>query len=313
MKIIEQVASDQNLLSALHHCRRGKKTSQGYQKFILGMPETLLKMQQDLLSGTYQWLPYRSLEVCDPKRREILAAPFRDRIVHQAIHQVIGAKIEASIPLNSFACRADMGNRRAAVALFEALKVIGPQRYAVKLDVRKFFFSIDHKILLDAVKEKLWDDSLDGIILSLIKSHSPFAATGKGIPIGNVTSQSFANLYLAPIDRMALGQSEVFYVRYMDDMVLCGRHKADVCALSQLIKEFVRDHLLLEISFQKTVPLGHDPIPFLGYVLDHQSFRPLGRNLRRHRRNIKSLKVKGYRPSAVAQRECSFAAWSKLC
>ena len=62
MKIIDQVASDQNLLSALHHCRRGKKTSQGYQKFILGMPETLLNMQHDLLRGTYQWLPYRSLE-----------------------------------------------------------------------------------------------------------------------------------------------------------------------------------------------------------------------------------------------------------
>lgn len=99
--MIDLIASLANLTAALRHCRRGKRQSQGYQKFLLNMPTNILEIREQLLTDTYTWCPYRAFMVCDPKKREVLAAPFRDRIVHQAIQQVIGPRIHAAIPTNS--------------------------------------------------------------------------------------------------------------------------------------------------------------------------------------------------------------------
>ena len=187
----------------------------GYQKFLLELPDALFIMQRQLREGTFTWHDYRKIIVCDPKIREILAAPFRDRIVHQSICQVIGPTIEASIPKNSFACRQGMGNRRAAECLAKTLKSLGPDRYALKLDVKQYFASIRHDILFPMITSLLPDRSADRLLLSLLQSHKEYALAGRGIPIGNVSSQAFANLFLSPLDRLGAEDQEVFYIRYM--------------------------------------------------------------------------------------------------
>lgn len=311
--MIDTVASLANLRAALHHCRRGKRRSQGYQKFLLHMPTNLLEIRDQLLTHTYTWCPYRAFLVCDPKKREVLAAPFRDRIIHQAIHQVIGPRIHAAIPPNSYACRPGMGNRHAALKLLSILKDLGPERYCVKLDVSQYFFSIHHQILLKMLEDVLAAPTLIPLLQSLLQSHAAFAHKGVGIPIGNVTSQSFANLYLSPIDRLAAARSDVSYIRYMDDMVIIGRDKRAVRDFAATIREHVTSSLKLQIPPHKSMPLGADPVPFLGFVIDHQGYRPLRRNERRHHRRMKALRRKDARESRIAMSETSFTAWSHLC
>ena len=311
--MIDLIASLANLTAALRHCRRGKRQSQGYQKFLLNMPTNLLEIREQLLTDTYTWCPYRAFMVCDPKKREVLAAPFRDRIVHQAIHQVIGPRIHGAIPSNSYACRPGMGNRHAALKLLSILKDLGPERYCVKLDVSQYFFSIHHQILLTMLDDVLAAPTLVPLLRSLLASHGAFAKKGVGIPIGNVTSQSFANLYLSPIDRLAAMRPDLSYIRYMDDMVILGREKNAVRDFAGTIREHVASHLRLQIPSHKCMPLGADPVPFLGFVIDHDGYRPLRRNQRRHHRRIKTLRRQDARESRVAMSETSFTAWSQLC
>ncbi len=311
--MIKQIASLANLRAALNHCRSGKRESQGYQKFLLHLPGNVLAIRDELLSNTYKWSPYRAFNVCDPKKREILAAPFRDRIVHQAIHQIIGPRIHGVIPQNSFACRPGMGNRQAALTLLAILNKLGATRFAIKLDVSRYFFSINHQILLTMLDRVLAAPPLMPLLRSLLNSHDAFAREGVGIPIGNVTSQSFANLYLSDIDRLAAAQDHLHYIRYMDDMVIVGREKGAVKDFAQEVRNYVTSHLALQIPSHKCMPLGADPIPFLGYVIDHQSYRPLRRNERRHQRRVRSLHKQQARASRIAMLQTSFTAWSRLC
>ncbi len=284
----------------------------GYQKFLLDLPDALFIIQKQLRDGSFAWHDYRKIIVCDPKRREILAAPFRDRIVHQAICQVIGPAIDAAIPGNSFACRKGMGNRRAAESLAGILQALGPERYALKLDVRQYFASIRHDLLFQMVSGLLPDRSADGLLQSLLKSHRDYAGKGRGIPIGNVSSQAFANLFLSPLDHLAAADPEVFYVRYMDDMVLCGQNKESVRRLERNILDMAHDNLDLEIPYNKRIQLGQNPVPFLGYVLDHAGYRILARNRRRFRNRLRTLAMKGLRESSLAQIEASYRAWEIL-
>ncbi len=310
--LIEEIASFTNLSQSLAHCRCGKKLSQGYQKFLLDLPDALHRMQGELLRGEYRWQPYRKFFVCDPKKRAILAAPFRDRIVHQAICQVIGETINAVIPKNSYACRQGMGNRHAAEEMLRILKVLGPQRTVVKLDVKQYFASIKHDLVLAMLRELLPDNSAEPLLRSLLSSHKEYREAGRGIPIGNVTSQYIANLFLAPLDRLGASESGIYYLRYMDDMVIAGAKKAEVYRLAKHIIAHAEGALSLEIPARKRVFLANDPVPFLGFVLDHEGYRPLRRNQRRLRRKVKRLTDKNVRPSAIAQVETSFHAWEQL-
>lgn len=310
-RMLDQVAAPHNLTRALYHCRRGKRESIGYQKFLLGMPENLLEISQDLMSQSYQWLPYRPFWVCDPKRRLILAAPFRDRIVHQALYQVIGPILDREIPGNSYACRKGMGNHAAARALATILRNLGPERWTIKLDVSQYFFSIDHRVLLSMI-EPLLEAPILPLVHSLLKSHPDYGQVGRGLPIGNVTSQVFAKLFLSPADREGLAYGDIHYLRYMDDMVITGPSKAAVTQAARAIVDLVEKRLRLSIPYTKRVCLGRDPVPFLGYVIDHQGVRPLARNLRRHRRQMRKMVKADASDSKMAKAEISFAAWSTM-
>ena len=309
--LMRQIADIGNLNRAFQHCQKGKRKSVACQNFFLSMPEVFHFMRENILNACYPWLPYHKIKVFDPKERDILVAPFRDRVLHQAISQVIAPSIDKAIPNHSFACRKGMGNRHAVLKLHDFLKTLGSQRYCIKLDIKRYFDSIDHHILMERLKTVIHDPPVLHLLMSLIESHEPFRIRKCGIPIGNVSSQHFANLYLSPIDQLAQELDSFFYIRYMDDMVIVAdnkRHASDLCAL---LKDKISS-LKLTVPKEKTVLLGNDPIPFLGFLVSHHFIRPLSRNIRRHKRQVHRMIQGSYPLSHIEEVKTSFQAWKAL-
>jgi RNA-directed DNA polymerase len=326
--LLERISSFENLLSAHRECSRGKRGTTGYRQSLFAIGEKLVVIRNQLLSGTYKWDHYRSFIVKDPKARMVMAAPFMDRVVHHAIHRIIEPGLDLKMSDSVFACRHGRGNRNAVIATLKALKNIGPDRYVVKMDVKKYFASINHTILQEKLRQSLPDTSLHTLIEQLLGSHPEFRNCGRGIPIGTLTSQIFANLFLINADQIAAehlqfpyywtdetlfsNNLQSFYVRYMDDLLVIAKSKKSALDAADSIIDCCRQKLDLDIPFQKKMHIGSDPVPFLGFVLNHDSYRPLSRNQHRFRKKIKRHERIKAPDSKVAQVANSFQAWTNL-
>ena len=138
--LLTKIAKFENLCAAFKECSKGKKQKAGYQNFLFNHGEKLKSIEQELLeTNTFKWGEYREFEVSDPKRRTIMAAPFKDRILHTAIHRVISPIVDKTFGIKTYACRNNMGNRNAAIRLWQQLQVLGQNRYCIKLDVKQYF------------------------------------------------------------------------------------------------------------------------------------------------------------------------------
>ena len=324
ISLLEKISSFENLLIAFKDCSRGKRRKAGYQKFLFNYGEKLKGIEQEIKStNNFKWGGYREFYAYDPKKRMVMAAPFRDRIVHTALHLISSPIIEPTLGCRTFACRIGMGNRQASIRLQKQLKMMGKNRYCVKLDVRKYFASIDHTILFDNIIKMFPDDSLNEIFLSLIQSHPEYSKIGKGIPIGNLTSQLFANFYLSSMDKLGCDlldidffedkfENHACYIRYMDDMVIIATTKEKALDTATQLVTHARENLRLNIPDSKYVVLSNDPVPFLGYVLDDNGYRVLRRNERKFVKKIKRLKKKGFSLAYRAQVLQSYEAWQKI-
>ncbi len=167
--LLQQIADFENLEKAFQECSRGKKQCSGYQNILLVNGERLLEIKEKLLTGKYQWGKYREFWVCDPKRRLVMAAPFVDRVVHHAIHRVIEPILDKNISDSVFACRHGRGNRAAVQILHKRLNGIAtPNRYVLKLDIKQYFPSIDHAVLLSHILNQLPDQSLEPLLAALL-------------------------------------------------------------------------------------------------------------------------------------------------
>jgi RNA-directed DNA polymerase len=315
MTLLEKVYDFENLLEAYKNCRRGKRATIGDQKFFTNYPERLLEIQDELKANFYKWGTYREFYVVDPKKRLIMAAPFKDRIVHHAIHRVISPFVENELEDSVCACRIGMGNRYAVLKLKEKLQKL-ESRYVIKLDVKKYFPSIDHKILFDDLNEVLPDKTLSQLLWTLIQSHNVYKELGRGIPIGNLTSQLFANFYLSKVDKLIVkrlkeSHESAFYLRYMDDLLIVGLDKKSVCKTSRDAIELSAQRNL-EIPIYKRVHLSNDPIPFLGYLVDSEMVRSLSRNTRKIKRNLNKLEKANVRESYKQMVRLSYANWASL-
>jgi len=322
--LIEIVSSFESLHAAFYSCSRGKRSKAGYQHFLFAHGEKLKAIERELsATRNFRWSGYREFYVHDPKRRLVMAAPFRDRIVHTAIHRAIFPQMDALLGARTFACRYEMGNRAAVLRLFRQLKAMGKNRYCIKLDVRKYFESIPHDRFLERFLPCLPDRSLDPLIRSLLASHPRYRERRRGIPIGNLTSQLFANFYLSSMDRLAcdhLGISfeedvrepHAHYLRYMDDMVILSTDKKRAFETAMALVHHATDNLGLGIPPEKRVVLANDPIPFLGFVLEEEGYRPLRRNERKFMNKLKRSVRKGEPLSVRAQRIQSYEAGIRL-
>jgi hypothetical protein len=261
--LFTRVVSFGNVLAAARKVVRGKKHTPGAQALLSDLERVVLRVTDALADGSWRPGGYRVFTVYEPKQRLIAAAPLADRIVHHAICNVLAPHLERWSIAHSYACRPGKGTHAAAR---RAQQLARRYRYVLKADVRRFFNSVDHALLLGLLCQRIADERLLELLGRIIDMPSPGCAPGKGIPIGNLTSQHLANFYLAPLDRAIAGRcGERRYLRYMDDFVLFGDDKAELHEVRALAAAVLREQLALELKVPGTfVTPVSEGVPFLG-------------------------------------------------
>ncbi|MBM4346385.1 MAG: RNA-dependent DNA polymerase [Deltaproteobacteria bacterium] len=231
--------------------------------FLADLESNVLQLQRELVDGTWRPGPPRSFWIRDPKPRLISAAPFRDRVVHHALCAEIGPLFEAVASDCSHACRKGRGT---ATAIAAARKATAAHERYHKIDVQHYFESVEHDVLLACIARHVADADVLRLLELVVRAGAPGSPPGRGMPIGNLTSQHFANLILTEVDQFAVASPGVAaYVRYMDDMLLFGARSAELAAAGAAIAAFVRDHLRLALN-PRAERHGRcaDGVPFLG-------------------------------------------------
>ena len=206
------------LLTAYHEARVGKRRSRAVDAWFGDSEGRLLALQRELREG-YRFGPYQTFTIRDVKPRLIAAAPFRDRVVHHAIVRVVGSAIERRLTPACVACRRGLGGGEARRRLLAACRSAKAVWYA-KCDIRGYFASIRHDVLLAQLLPRCGDAWAEALLTALVGSWHTKASPGRGIPIGNLTSQLFANAHLAGVDQYMQRTARARgYLRYVDDMV----------------------------------------------------------------------------------------------
>lgn len=254
-----QVVSWQNLLTAYQRCRRRKRYRKPATEFDFAWEEQLLGLQRELIEGTYQPGAYHHFQISDPKPRKISAAPFRDRIVHHAVVQVLEPLLERSFIDDTYACRRGRGTHAAIRRAQEFQKRCA---WVMQTDIVRFFPSVDHEILMGVLKRRIADPKLMELILLILSSNTSShedreapvwfpgddlfsALRPKGLPIGNPTSQFFANVLLNPADHYIKEQLRIpGYVRYADDLLLFSNDREHLWAAKQALQQFLNNYRL---------------------------------------------------------------------
>ena len=264
--LFNQVCSFNNIHLAYLKARKNKRYKKDILKFSFNLEENLLEIKRELENGTYKHGAYREFIVRDSKKRLIKAPEFKDRVVHHSLCNVIEPIFEKTFVFNSYACRKGKGVHKAVKKL-KALLKNKKIDYCLKCDISKYFDSINHDILLFLIKKKLKDKRIIWLVKEILSS-SFSKKEGTGIPIGNLTSQLFANIYLSEFDYFAKNiLKEKMYLRYMDDFLFLGR-KHRLHAVAKKSGHFLFKNLKLEMNNKKIniFPINKG-IDFLGYII----------------------------------------------
>lgn len=251
--------------------------------FSADLEANIFELQEILRNGDYSFGPYRNFYVFEPKTRLIETAPFRDRIVHHAIFNAVFPVFLSQFYKHSYACIPERGTQAALFTLEKWVNKLKRQ-YFLKCDVRRYFPSVNREILKKILRKTIMDEQLLALLDRLIET-----APNTGIPIGNLTSQLFANAYLNELDEYVKRVLRVKkYIRYMDDFILILDSEKQAKEFKSLIQDFLFKKLELELSPQK-VKIGciREGIPFVGYFLKPHSIRVRGASLRRSQLKVK--------------------------
>jgi hypothetical protein len=299
-----QVYEWNNLMRAWRKARRGKRGQPPAATFEANADWNLLALQLELQERRYQPGPYTSFTICEPKRRLISAAPFRDRVVHHALCNVIEPLFERRFIHDSYANRQGKGTH---AALDRCQQFARRYRYVLQCDVEQFFPAVDHALLMNTIQSVIVDPDLLGLCQTILDSGRGVlsasyamryfpgddlfaAARPRGLPIGNLTSQFWANVYLNPFDHFVKRELKCgAYLRYVDDFLLFADDKATLWAWRQAVIERMAGlRLTLHEARCHPQPVT-EGIPFLGFRVF-----PTHRRLKRrtgiaYRRRLKYL------------------------
>lgn len=300
----DNMISFASLLRAAHRARRRKRYRPGVARFFFQLEPQLWQLHQELAERTYEPGEYQTFYVYEPKKRLISAAPFRDRVVQHVLTGTLEPIFEPCFIQDSYACRRGKGTH---AAVRRAQQYARQFRYVLKADIRKFFPSLDHQILKDLLARKIKDPGVLWLAAKIIDGSNPqepvlhwfpgddlFTASERqrGIPIGNQTSQFFANAYLSPLDHFVKDRLGVRgYVRYVDDFLVFGNDKVALADVRGRVAQFLVG-LRLQLHPDKTVisAIG-DGVRFLGYrVFPTHRLLPK-ENIRRFRRRVRQLQA----------------------
>jgi len=274
-KLFNKIIEPENLFLAWDEFKKGKGQKLDVLRFEKNLEQNIFQLHRDLRDKTYQHGGYTSFYIHDPKLRHIHKATVRDRVLHHAVFKVLNPIFEPTYIHNSFSCRLSKGNHKGVGALAHMLRQASKNNtkicYVLKCDIRKFFDSIDHDILIDLIQRKIKDKNAMNLLKEILASFAneqPNLFGIKGVPIGNLTSQLFANIYMNGLDQFMRHTLKVkYYARYTDDFVIVSDDKDYLEKLLLPIQLFLKEKLKLGLHPSKvSIRKYRQGIDFLGYV-----------------------------------------------
>jgi retron-type reverse transcriptase len=307
--LYKQIYSYDNLFLAYKKARKGKTKKDYVIEFERGLRKNLRNLKFELMSQTYSPKPLKTFILRDPKTRKISKSAFRDRIIHHALVRVIEPILNKIFIYDSCANRKGKGNL-VAIKRFNKFKKIVLRNhrrtcFILKADIKHYFHEVNHKILLKIIKRKIKDEK----VVWLVKQILTNCFTKKGMPLGNLTSQFFANVYLNELDYFIKHKLKAkYYIRYVDDFVILHSSKKQLKIWKEQINNFLKKELKIELHPEKSriisLSKGADFVGFRNFYY----FRLL------RKRNIKNMfyKVENYKKGMISKEDIlkSFQGWN---
>ena len=285
--LFNQITSYENVRLAWTKARKGKIDKPAVKNFTRHVNENLIKIQQNLKSNPPVLSKYTQFKIFDPKERVISVVPFLDRVMHHAIMNVLESVFERQFIYHTYACRKGKGSHRAVQYVFEKAK---KHKYFLKLDVKKYFDNIDHAVLKKMLCRIIKDKACLNLLFSLIDSYGNGGGQ-KGLPIGNLTSQFFANFYISLLDHFVLEKLKpASYIRYMDDILIIDDSKQNLFLIFDAVQDFCEEKLFLTL---KSPIFGnfYNGCTFLGFLITRKNVRLSLNSKRRKKQKLKKLNV----------------------
>jgi retron-type reverse transcriptase len=277
----EDIISIDNLLLAWQEFIKGKRNKKDVQIFQFNLMDNILQLHEDLKNKTYEHGGYKEFKINDPKPRIIHKASVRDRLLHHAVYRILYPFFDKTFIADSYSCRNNKGTHKAIKRFEQFARIISKNNtkpcWILKCDIKKFFASIDQKILLEILQRHIrlpYDNQrrIIKLLEEIIHSFKPHA-----LPLGNLTSQLFANVYMNEFDQFVKHILRIeHYIRYADDFIILSENKKYLENLTYVIQDFLQYKLKLTLHpdkvFIKTLSSGVD---FLGWVnfSDHRILR----------------------------------------
>ena len=271
----------ENLCLAWKEFIIGKKRKKDVIKFNSDLMDNIVELHETLVNHTYHHNGYESFYITDPKRRHIHKANVRDRLLHHAVYRILYPFFDRIYIADSYSCRNERGTHKALDRFTKLACQVSKNNthtcWVLKCDIKKFFASIDQKILIAILQEYIPDKNIVKLLENIIKSFHTETLSGVGLPLGNLTSQLFSNIYLNCFDQWVKHKLKAkYYIRYADDFVFLSSDRNYLESIVSSIQEFLQTKLKLSLHpdklFLKTVASGID---FLGWIhfSDHKVLR----------------------------------------
>ena len=296
-----QLCSYENLFSAYQKARRHKTKKQYVIEFERELENNLLQLRADLLFLAYRPEPLKTFIIREPKTRKISKSAFRDRVVHHALCNIIEPIFENSFIYDSYANRKGKGvlkainrfeyfKRKVSRNLTPLKEGNGIKGFVLKADIRKFFDSVSHEVLMNIIKSKIADEKVLWLIRLILNNHHS-NEHGTGMPLGNLTSQFFANVYLNELDYFIKHKlKSEYYIRYVDDFVILHKSKEMLEYYKKEISQFLENNLSISLHSDKSDVFSlYRGVNFLGLKIFSYHKAIQKRNIRKFRNKLEVL------------------------
>jgi len=267
----DDITSVENLLKAWKEFKRGKSKRQDVLEFERNLMENIFSLHDDLKNKTYKHGKYEAFNISDPKPRNIHKATVGDRLLHHAVYRKLYFFFDKKFIADSYSCRKRKGTHKAINKFREYARKESKNHtktiWVLKCDVRKFFASIDHKILIEILEKNIKDKDIVWLLSEIVGSFNS-ARKGVGLPLGNLTSQLLVNIYMNEFDQFVKHKLKVkYYVRYADDFVVLSLNRKYLENVLLEIKEFLQNELKLELHSNKvSIKTFSSGVDYLGWV-----------------------------------------------
>lgn len=282
----------ESLMEAHILSRKGKNSKKEVASFNMNQEIYVRELYEELKAGTYKHGDYKVFYITKPKRRKIEASIYKDRIVHRwIVDNFLKEYFVKSFIYHSYACIKDRGMHKASLDVQAAMRhmkrATNNRYYILKMDIAKYFQNINKDILLSILERKISDPKLMALLKDIIYS----TLGKKGIPIGNYTSQIFANIYLNEVDQYIKHELKIKnYFRYMDDGLILVKTKQEAIDALEKIRTFLREKLKLELNNKTQIFKGKQGVNFVGYKITPYRLKIRNRGKKQLKAKIKLLK-----------------------